>query len=101
MKGRWHRLSPREEWATAPLLSRAGELARTNPAPPARGARRELHAEIPGITARHPTSGAALGAVREIIEILRSRTRKDFGDDPRRWIEGLRADVVEGGKPGA
>ena len=29
-------------------------------------------------------------AVREIIEILRSRTRKDFGDDPRRWIEGLR-----------
>ncbi len=40
-------------------------------------------------------------AVREIIEILRSRTRKDFGDDPRRWIEGLRADVAEGGKPGA
>jgi uncharacterized protein YijF (DUF1287 family) len=35
-------------------------------------------------------------AVREIIEILRSRTRKDFGDDPRRWIEGLRADVAGG-----
>ncbi len=28
-------------------------------------------------------------AVREIIGILRSRTLKDFGDDPTRWIEGL------------
>jgi uncharacterized protein YijF (DUF1287 family) len=35
-------------------------------------------------------------AVREIMEILRSRTRKDFGDDPRRWIEGLRAEGIGG-----
>jgi uncharacterized protein YijF (DUF1287 family) len=40
-------------------------------------------------------------AVREIIEILRSRTRKDFGDDPRRWIEGLRAEGADGTRPGA
>ena len=32
---------------------------------------------------------ARQSAVREIIAILRSRTGKDFGDDPRRWIEGL------------
>jgi hypothetical protein len=40
-------------------------------------------------------------AVREIIGILRSRTRKDYGDDPRRWIEGLRADAADGRKPRA
>ena len=39
-------------------------------------------------------------AMREIIAILRSRTRKDFGDDPRRWIEGLRGDGKDGTKPG-
>jgi hypothetical protein len=39
-------------------------------------------------------------AVREIIEILRSRTGKNFGDDPRRWIEGLRADVAGRGNRG-
>lgn len=39
-------------------------------------------------------------AVREIIDILRARTRKEFGDDPRRWIEGLRADGADGTKPG-
>ena len=44
---------------------------------------------------------ARQSAVREIIGILRSRTRKDFGDDPRRWIEGLRADGAYGAKPGA
>jgi hypothetical protein len=36
---------------------------------------------------------ARQSAVREIIAILRSRTGKDFGDDPRRWIEGLRTEV--------
>ena len=40
-------------------------------------------------------------AVREIIGILRSRTHKDFGDDPRRWIEGLRAEGADGTRPGA
>jgi hypothetical protein len=48
------------------------------------------------------TAGSALdrvversrqSAVREIIAILRSRTGKDLGDDPRRWIEGLRTEV--------
>jgi hypothetical protein len=39
-------------------------------------------------------------AVREIIAILRSRTGEDFGDDPRRWTEGLRAGVAKAGKPG-
>src|SRR5262249_30138795 len=41
------------------------------------------------------------GAVREIISILRSRTGKDFGDDPRRWIEGLRAEGANESGPGA
>jgi len=40
-------------------------------------------------------------ALREIMAILRSRTGKDFGDDPQQWIEGLRADGNEGPKPGA
>jgi hypothetical protein len=40
-------------------------------------------------------------AVREIIEILRSRTGRDFGDDPRRWIEGLRAEGPDEMRPGA
>jgi hypothetical protein len=35
-------------------------------------------------------------AVREMIGILRSRTRKDFGDDPRRWIEELRSNGAVG-----
>ena len=35
-------------------------------------------------------------AVREIIAILRSRTGRDFGDDPRRWIDGLRAERNDG-----
>ena len=39
-------------------------------------------------------------AVREIIQILRFRTRKEFGDNPGRWIEGLKADVAEGEKAG-
>ena len=39
-------------------------------------------------------------AVREIIEILRSRTREDYGDDPRRWIERLRAKSVDGTRSG-
>jgi hypothetical protein len=42
---------------------------------------------------------ARQGAMREIIGILRSRTRKDFGDDPRRWIEGLRAKGAGGTRP--
>lgn len=33
---------------------------------------------------------ARQSAIREIIAILRTRTYKDFGDDPKRWIEGLR-----------
>jgi hypothetical protein len=44
---------------------------------------------------------ARQGAVREIIDILRSRTRKDFGDDPRRWIDGLRAEGAGATRPGA
>jgi hypothetical protein len=40
-------------------------------------------------------------AVREIIEILRSRTGRDFGDNPRRWIEGLRAEGPDEMRPGA
>jgi hypothetical protein len=43
---------------------------------------------------------ARQGAVREIIGILRSRTGKDFGEDPRQWIEGLRADGDRPGHPG-
>jgi hypothetical protein len=34
---------------------------------------------------------ARQSAVREIIAILRDKTDRDFGDDPRRWIEGLKA----------
>jgi hypothetical protein len=34
---------------------------------------------------------ARRSAVREIIAILRAKTRRDFGDDPQRWVEGLRA----------
>jgi hypothetical protein len=44
---------------------------------------------------------ARQSAVREIIAILRFRTGKDFGDDPRRWIDGLRAAGNSGTKPGA
>jgi len=40
-------------------------------------------------------------AMREIIAILRSRTGKDFGDDPRQWVEGMRAHRGGGTKPGA
>jgi hypothetical protein len=40
-------------------------------------------------------------AVREIIAILRLRTRKDFGDDPQRWIQELRAVGYYGTKSGA
>lgn len=29
-------------------------------------------------------------AVREMIEILRKKTGQDFGDDPQRWIKGLK-----------
>lgn len=36
-------------------------------------------------------------AMREIMGILRSRTGKDFGDDPRRWIDGLRASMARHG----
>jgi hypothetical protein len=39
---------------------------------------------------------ARQSAAREIIAILRLRTAKDFGDEPRRWIEGLRADTKTG-----
>ena len=38
-------------------------------------------------------------AVREIIGILRSRTHKEFGDDPRRWIDGLRAEGADEARP--
>jgi hypothetical protein len=41
------------------------------------------------------------GAVREMIGILRARTGKEYGDDPRRWIEGLRSAGMGGMKPGA
>jgi hypothetical protein len=41
------------------------------------------------------------GAVREMIAVLRTRTGKEFGDDPRRWIEGLRAAGSARTKPGA
>jgi hypothetical protein len=40
-------------------------------------------------------------AVREIIAILRSRTGRDFGDDPWRWIEGMRAHGGGGARPAA
>ncbi len=40
-------------------------------------------------------------AVREMIAILRARTGKEFGEDPRRWIEGLRAAGSGGTKPEA
>lgn len=33
---------------------------------------------------------ARRGAVREIITTLRIRTGRDFGEDPRRWIDGLK-----------
>ena len=39
-------------------------------------------------------------AVREIIAILRTRTGEDYGDDPRRWIERLRAKSVDGTRSG-
>jgi hypothetical protein len=39
-------------------------------------------------------------AVREIIGVLRSKTHKEFGDDPRRWIEGLKAEGADGTRPG-
>ena len=38
-------------------------------------------------------------AVREMISILRSRTHKEFGDDPRRWIDGLKAEGANGRGP--
>jgi uncharacterized protein YijF (DUF1287 family) len=41
---------------------------------------------------------ARQSAVREIIAELRSRTNKDFGDDPRRWIEVLKVDGSIGTK---
>jgi hypothetical protein len=44
---------------------------------------------------------ARQSAVREMIAVLRSRTGKDFGDDPRRWIDGLRVAGNGGTKPGA
>jgi hypothetical protein len=40
-------------------------------------------------------------AVREIIGILRSRTGKDFGDDPRLWVEGLKGEGADEARPGA
>jgi hypothetical protein len=35
---------------------------------------------------------ARQSAIREIIATLRIRTGKDFGDNPKRWIERLRRD---------
>ena len=34
---------------------------------------------------------ARRSAVREIIAELRAKTGRDFGDDPMRWIDGLKA----------
>ena len=34
---------------------------------------------------------ARRSAVREIIALLRTKTGRDFGDEPLDWIEGLRA----------
>jgi hypothetical protein len=34
---------------------------------------------------------ARRSAVREIISLLRTKTGRDFGDEPLNWIEGLKA----------
>ncbi len=34
-------------------------------------------------------------AVREIITYLRTKTGKNFGDEPEKWIEGLKDDAGE------
>lgn len=39
---------------------------------------------------------ARRSAVREIIALLRSRTGKDFGDDPESWIENLKSSAKVG-----
>jgi hypothetical protein len=39
---------------------------------------------------------ARQSAVREIIAILRFKTGKDFGGDPRRWIDGPGAEGKAG-----
>lgn len=38
---------------------------------------------------------ARRSTVREIIATLRTKTGEDFGDDPRRWIEGLKTGARE------
>jgi hypothetical protein len=48
--------------------------------------------QTPGTSLDRIVERARQTAIREIIAILRTRTGQDFGDDPRAWIDGLRAE---------
>ena len=49
--------------------------------------------QVPGSRLDVIVETARSNAVREIIGYLRQKSGKDFGDDPQKWVEALKADT--------
>jgi hypothetical protein len=47
--------------------------------------------QVAGSPLDYMVERARRGALREMMARLRTKTGQDFGDDPQRWIEGLKA----------
>jgi hypothetical protein len=47
--------------------------------------------QVPGSKLDRIVERARRSAVREMIALLRTKTGRDFGDDPQAWLDGLRS----------
>ena len=47
--------------------------------------------QIPGSRLDRIVERARRNAVREMISLLRAKSGRDFGDDPQRWVDGLKS----------
>ena len=47
--------------------------------------------QVPGSPLDRVVERARRNAVREMVVLLRTKTGRDFGDDPQAWVDGLRS----------